>query len=156
MQKKFVKLYETIISRFTNGGFFVGDYVKFVKDHDKHEQYLSLGSNVKEMISKIIDSGLHVRIVGIKDIYPLSRPGNPDTRNGNNLCIDIALDNGGGRMTDYVTVPRCCIELIDSDGINLPKLPDKFNFREIDTDIEEYKDIETTTKPKGFNYELGK
>jgi hypothetical protein len=156
MQKKFVKLYENIISRFTNGGILVGDYVKFVKDYDKNEHYQSLGNNVKDLISNINSSGMHIRVVGIKDIYPLSRPGNPDTRNGNNVCIDIALDNGGGRMTDFVTVPRCCIELIETDGINHPKMPEKFNFREVDGAAEEYKDIKTTTKPKGFDYKLGK
>ncbi len=156
MQKKFVKLYENIISRFTNGGLLVGDYVNFVKGHDKFEEFQGLASNVKELIVQMLETGLQIRVVGIKDIYPLSRPGNPDTRNGNNISIDIALDNGGGRMTHYVTVPRCCIEPIPSDGINLPKLPDKFNFRDVKGEPEEYKDIKSTTKPKGFNYELGK
>jgi len=156
MRKKFVKLYESVLSRYTNGGFLVGDYVKFNKDYDKQEEFNSLGQNVKDMISEILSSGLNIRIVGIKDVYPLSKPGNPDVRNGNNITIDIALDNGGGRMTHYVTIPTCCIEIVDSDGINLPKLPDKFNYREVDGTPKEYIDIKTTNKPKEFNYKLGK
>lgn len=158
MQKKFVKLYENLISRFTNGGFLVGDYVKFVKNYDKNDDFEKLGNNVKDFISEIIQSGQHIRVVGIKDVMPLSRPGNPETRNGNNVTIDIALDNGGGRYSHYCTVPKCCLEVLETDGINYPKIPEKFNFRNIDTEL---KELETNkpyaqTRPKGFNYELPK
>ena len=151
MQKKFVKLYESVISRYTNGGFLVGDYVVFAKDFDKKEEFQKLGNNVKDFISEIISSGLNIRVVGLKDVYPLSRPGNPDTRIGNNLAIDIALDNGGGRYSHYVTVPPCCLELKESDGINLPKMPDAFNYRSIDTTMKEADPVkfqQNYTEPK--------
>jgi hypothetical protein len=39
MEKKFIKVCESAISRYTRGGILVGDYVEFVKGYKKDEEY---------------------------------------------------------------------------------------------------------------------
>lgn len=106
MKKRFLKICESVIDRHTRGGFLFGDYVKFNDGVASHDEYKTLGDNIKELISDIQKSGLHIRVVGINDLTNTRFPGNPETMNGN-VVINIALDNGGGRYTHYCTVPSC-------------------------------------------------
>lgn len=112
MQKRFLQMCESAVTRHTRGGFLVGDYIKFVDKATTNNEYKSLGDNVKELISDMLASGLHMRVVGINDLYPARYPGNPDTMNGM-VSVNIALDNGGGRYSHYCTVPSCCLQTID-------------------------------------------
>lgn len=122
MAKKFLQLCESNLTRFTRGGFLVGDFLKFVDGFKSHEPYKALGANVHNMIEDMIATGLHVRVVGINDVNPVRYPGNPETSNGD-VVINIALDNGGGRYTHYCTIPKCCVEPVDYYP-NLAPMPD--------------------------------
>lgn len=122
MAKTFSQLCESNISRFTRGGFLVGDYLKFVDGFKSHDPYKSLGTNVQQMVDDMISTGLHVRVVGINDKIPTRFPGNPETMNGE-VIVNIALDNGGGRYTHYCTIPTCCVEPVDYYP-NLAPMPD--------------------------------
>jgi hypothetical protein len=55
------------------------------------------------MLTKMIDSGLHIRVVGIKDTSPSRYPANPDT-SSLDVILNLALDEGGGRFSHYVAV----------------------------------------------------
>lgn len=121
-EKKFVVLFEDYMRRFERGGFLVGDVFKFNDNFKSDEQYKKLGTNVQELIDQMIDSGLHVRVVGIKNEDPSVYPGNSQTAQLEPF-LDIALDSGGGRYTHYVSVP-CCLGQPVQYAPNLLPIPD--------------------------------
>lgn len=120
--KKYLTLVEAYLSRYQRGGFLVGDVFKFNDNFKSEECYANLGHNVKDMIDQMIESGLHIRVVGIRDKGAPRYPGNPQT-SSNEVELTIALDNGGGRYTHYVNIYP---ELGSSETFypNLPPIPD--------------------------------
>lgn len=126
MEKKFIKLIETTITRATRGGFFVGDYVKFVKNYKSKKEYKDLNDSIKEEIDNLAKSKLNVRIVGINDKQPLRYPGNADLMTGE-VVLALAEDQGGGRTYGNVFVPSCLCKRLDHYP-NLAPLPDEWNY----------------------------
>ena len=122
MGKKYLTLVETYLSRFERGGFLVGDVFKFNDNFKSSEAYKKLGSNSQELIDQMIETGLHVRVVGIKDTTAPRYPGNPQTSSAD-VSLTLAVDNGGGRYTHYVNISP---ELGTSVSFypNLPPIPD--------------------------------
>jgi len=123
-RKKFLSLYESYITRFERGGFLVGDIFKFHDNFKSHEDYKCLGQNVKDLVDQMIESGLHIRVVGIKDTTSPVFPGNPQT-SSLQVILTLALDNGGGRYTHLVAIPCCLGQPVPCDP-NLPPIPDAF------------------------------
>lgn len=121
-EKKFVNLFESYMRRFERAGFLVGDVFKFNDNFKSSDEYKALGSNVKELIDQMIESGLHVRVVGIKDTSPARYPSNDGT-SSLDVVLDIALDSGGGRYTHYCSIP-CCLGEPVQYAPNLPPIPD--------------------------------
>ena len=122
MGKKYLTLVETYLSRFERGGFLVGDVFKFNDNFKSSEMYKKLGRNSQELIDQMIDTGLHVRVVGIKDTTSPRYPGNPQTSSAD-VSLTLAVDNGGGRYTHYVNVsPELGTPV--SFYPNLPPIPD--------------------------------
>ena len=116
-------LVEDYMRRFERGGFLVGDIFKFNKDFKTTDSYKHLGQNTKELIDQIIDSGLNVRVTGINDTNGQRFPGNPQTSDASSVMLSIALDNGGGRYSHYVTIsPE--LGQPESHYPNLPPIPD--------------------------------
>lgn len=121
-KKKFLTLFEAYFSRYERGGFLVGDVFKFSDGFKSSEGYKKLGQNTKDIIDQMIESGLHVRVVGIKDSTSPRYPGNPQT-SSNDVELTLALDNGGGRYTHYVNVlPE--LGTPETFYPNLPPIPD--------------------------------
>jgi hypothetical protein len=169
MRKKFLKLYEKTMdalvknvdpfrhdSRNVQGGFLVGDYVKFCDDYKSHDAYKGLSDWIKSEIERILERGLNLKVHMINTPTQTVQAGNPGVKNGPNNTITIVCDEGGGRHSDKIEIPMCCLELVPRDGINLMKFPDKFNYRTFHSEPEVYKEVESTTKPKGRDYKLGK
>lgn len=128
MAKKFDIVLETALGRYTNNaGFLVGDYVTFKKKFKSIPCYENLGDNVKKMIDEILSSDKLIRVRGISNVMPSRAPGNTENMNGM-VTITIAVDEGGGREYNYVTVPHNLLELVELDGANLPKLPKSMNY----------------------------
>lgn len=122
MARQYLTLVETYMSRFERGGFLVGDCFKFNDNFKSTEQYKKLGTNTQQMIDDMIESGLNVRVVGIKDTTSPRYPGNPQT-SSNEVNLTLALDNGGGRYSHYVNIaPELGTPL--SFYPNLPPIPD--------------------------------
>ena len=92
--------------RYERGGFLVGDVFKFNDDYKGSDGYKELGKSTQDLITKLIDSGLHIRVTGIKDTSPSRYPANPDT-SSLDVILNLALDTGGGRYSDHVSVPGC-------------------------------------------------
>ena len=122
MAKKYLTLVEAYLSRYQRGGFQVGDVFKFDKGFKNLDCYKALGQNVKDMIDQMIESGLHVRVVGIKDTTSPRYPGNPQT-SSDDVSLTLALDTGGGRYTHYINVSP---EMGQPETYypNLPPIPD--------------------------------
>lgn len=122
MQKKYLTLVETYLSRYMRGGFQVGDVFKFNDNFKTLDSYKKLGQNTKDFIDQMIETGLHVRVVGIKDSTSPRYPGNPQT-SSNDVELTVALDNGGGRYTHYVNIMPD-LGTAETFYPNLPPIPD--------------------------------
>jgi hypothetical protein len=121
-KKKYLTLVEAYLSRYQRGGFQVGDVFKFDDNFKSSDSYKKLGSNVKDMIDQMIETGLHVRVVGIRDTTSPIYPGNPQT-SSNDVELTLALDNGGGRYTHYVNLTPD-LGTPETFYPNLPPIPD--------------------------------
>lgn len=122
-QKKFMPLLESYMKRFERGGFLVGDIFEFDGNFKSHDEYKALGQNIKDMIDEMIESGLLIRVVGIKDESPQRYPANSD---GGSLSpiLNIALDNTGGRVTHHCSIPCCLGQPGESAYPGLDPIPD--------------------------------
>lgn len=131
MEKKFIKLFESVYQRYQrDGGFLVGDYVTFKKNYKSNEQYKDLTDDVKAAIDGLVDSELNLRIVDDKSYYPATIPAGP-AGNGYKLMVTVAIDEGGGRYSNYVTVCPSLLDRIDT----YPNLMPMSSKREIKRDV---------------------
>ena len=122
-QKRFIPLFESYMNRFERGGFLVGDIFNFNDNFKSHDEYKALGQSVQDMLDEMIESGLHIRVVGIKDVSPQRYPASGD---GGSLSpvLNIALDNTGGRITHRCSVPCCLGQPGESPYPNQDPIPD--------------------------------
>lgn len=103
MANKYLTLVENYLRRFERGGFQIGDIFKFNKNFKSSDDYKELGQNLKDAIDDMLDSGLHIRVVGINDTTGQRYPGAPETASSD-VELTIALDNTGGRFSHYMKV----------------------------------------------------
>ena len=122
--KKFVSLHESYMRRYERGGFLVGDVFKFNDNFKSSDEFKSLGTNTQELLQQMIDSGQHVRVVGIKDTTSARYPANTDTTTLD-VVLDLALDDGGGRYSHHVSIPSN-LGQAEEFYPNLPPIPDAF------------------------------
>ncbi len=119
---KFTTLLESYMRRNQRGGFLVGDVFKFNDNFKSDDAYKDLADVVKKCIDSMIDSGLNIRVINIKDTSPARYPASDQT-SSLDVVLDIALDTGGGRYTDETSIP-CCLGSCDQYAPNLPPIPD--------------------------------
>jgi len=125
MNKNFVKIYESVMQRYTNRGFLAGDVITFKKNALNSEWFKSLGSNTQEKIKQMINSGLNLRISSIKNVLPnVGGAGNTDFT-GTEVNLDITTEIAPGRYGDFCTIPGDLVE-VQSSYPNLPPVPDVF------------------------------
>lgn len=129
---KFVKLYESAISRYTRGGFLTGDLVKFTETALKDEFFGQQAPNYVAKIKSFIDSGLNIRVSAVKPVRPSTQPGNIQNE-ASSFLVDITLELAPGLYKDFVTVPAHVIQHLDT-GVNLAPIPDSLK-RKDDTNI---------------------
>ena len=120
--KKFVSLHESYMRRYERGGFLVGDVFKFNDDYQSTDCYRALPKSTKDLITKMVDSGLHIRVTGIKDTEPSRYPASSQT-SSLDVNLNIALDDGGGRYSHHVTVPGLLGQAVQY-APNLLPIPD--------------------------------
>lgn len=125
MNKKFTKIYESAMQRFTGQGFLAGDVVYFKKDALNDKWFKELGTNTQEKIKNMIDSGLNLRVSAIKNIYPnVKGAGNTDYT-GSEVNVDVTSEIAPGRYMSFVTVPGRMLET-KCNYPNLPEVPEVF------------------------------
>ena len=110
------------MSRYERGGFLVGDVFKFNDDYQSTDCYRALPKSTKDLITKMVDSGLHIRVTGIKDTEPSRYPASSQT-SSLDVNLNIALDDGGGRYSHHVTVPGLLGQAVQY-APNLLPIPD--------------------------------
>ncbi|NBO99671.1 MAG: hypothetical protein EBU90_06030 [Proteobacteria bacterium] len=119
---KFVKLYESAISRFTRGGFLTGDLVKFTDNALRDEFFGQQAPNYLAKVKSFIDSGLNMRVSAVKPVRPSTQPGNIQNE-ASGFLIDITLELAPGLYKDFITLPAHVLQHIDT-GTNLAPVPD--------------------------------
>lgn len=129
MEKKFIKLFEAAISRYTRGGFLTSDRVKFVDTVLKNDFFKDQPESIKNAVKDLIDSGLNLRVKNVKSFAPaVMGAGNPDNF-GYGFTIEVVPETAPGRF-DYnkaVTVPANLL-VHQNDYPNLPPVPDQFKY----------------------------
>jgi hypothetical protein len=151
MEKKFIKLVESNITRSTRGGFLVGDYIEIIKSYKSHEAYKNLHDRVKADLDDLVNSKMHLRVIGVNDSLPQRYLGNPESMTGN-VILSIAMDAGGGRRYNNVLVhPDLCV--VKDFYPNYAPFPDQCNYdnKEI-LQPKEVGDVESGAK--GVTYAL--
>ena len=118
MARKFLKLIENTIERYSNGGILTGDLVKLVSDYKSKNGYKSASDQVKQYIDNYFDSDGNYYAVNIKTSVGTTTPANNDNR-GTSFSVEVAKELANGRYDNQgkVTVSSDMLEVIDT-GIN--------------------------------------
>lgn len=123
----FEQLFESEMERFQQGGYMIGDRIRFKKDAIKHKYVTGRAQSYVDLIKSCSEPSfdLNLRIGAIKSIFPattqnygagISTP--PDM-----VFFDIYIEYAPGLYRNPMTVPCEIIELHD-DGINRGPVPD--------------------------------
>jgi hypothetical protein len=126
MKMDFNILCEMAYQRFQQGGFLIGDRVKFRKDWFKHEFFKGKGESFLDIIKSCTakDFDLNLRIAAIKSIWPTtSQNYRGGSESPDNIYVDLVIEYAPGLYRTPITVPIEVLELQD-DGINTGPVPD--------------------------------
>lgn len=144
MEKKFNKIYESYVSRFTRGGFLTGDLVKVRDNYKSTEGYKQLSPEYQAKLDDLLASDLNLRVSGIENKYPSSQPGNTDNSSGE-FSITVSQETAPGRYDGFYQFPDDIFEPVDVYPNRMP-VPDSMvrpNGTKIDPDTLEYEDEES-------------
>lgn len=125
MGHKFNSIFESVVSRFTCGGYLPGDIIKFRPGYKKSAAYNAMPTPMKKELDELINSGLNIRVVQVGDIMSGASAGN-QLKTALTAAITVAGDYGGGRHYGKITVTADMIDIADSDNTNFAKIPDQF------------------------------
>ena len=129
---KFIKLYESTISRFTRGGFLTGDIVKFVDGAFNDDFFKNQASNYVQKARSFNEGGLTLRVSAIKTVRPSTQPGNIQNA-GDSFLVDVTQEIAPGLFREFLTIPAHLLQTIDTYP-NLAPIPDSL-VRHGDTNI---------------------
>jgi len=121
-EKRFLKLYESALQRYTRGGFLTGDYVKFNDGWDKSDWFKSLPEEFKNKLKSLAESDLHLRVSSIKTKRPSIQQGNVEF-SGTEFDVDITQETAPGLYIEFLTVPSHVLKHI-SHYPNLAPTPE--------------------------------
>jgi len=141
VEKKFNKIYESYVSRYTRGGFLTGDLVKVRDDYKSSEGYKKLSPEYKAKLDDLIASDLNLRVSGIENKYPSNQPGNTDNSSGE-FSITVSQETAPGRYDGFYQFPTDIFQEVDVYPNRMP-VPDSMvrpNGTKIDPDTLEYED----------------
>ena len=125
-KRKFTKIWESAINRYTLGGFLNGDLVK-IKPNYKSHAAIKDNHSIITGLKGLIDSGCNLRITNVKNKYPAVMAGDNTDFKGCNVEIDIAPEQSPGRYGPSHTVPSEILEIINTEP-NLSPIPNKFKY----------------------------
>lgn len=126
METKFDVLFENLLERYQQGGFLIGDRVRFKKDALRSEFMKNKGQNFIDIVKSCMDPGfdLNLRISAIKSVYPTTTQNyRGGTESPDKIYADVIVEYAPGLYRTPMTVPIELLELQD-DGINTGPVPD--------------------------------
>jgi len=124
MKKRFLKLYESWLTRYNHGGFLQGDIVKLKLDALKHYFVKTQSDDLVKNIEDLIKDGRTLRVTNVINKFPaVMGTGNPDDV-GPDFTVEIGLDEGGGRIYKTAIVHVGMIDKIDTVP-GLEEVPDR-------------------------------
>jgi len=124
MKKRFLKLYESWLTRYNHGGFLQGDIVKLKLDALKHYFVKTQSDDLVKNIEDLIKDGRTLRVTNVINKFPaVMGTGNPDDV-GPDFTVEIGLDEGGGRIYKTAIVHVGMLDKIDT-GPGLEEVPDR-------------------------------
>jgi hypothetical protein len=153
MAKKFLKLVENTITRYSNGGILTGDQVELGSGYKSIPDYKNLTDDIKQHVEELFSDDDTVIVVNIQTKMPSKAPGNADNR-GTEFVATIArmIDSGRYDNQNKISLPLNCLKKVDN-GINRTPLPDKVygdNKVQIDpTEAEENEEQQQTMTQQG-------
>ena len=156
METKFDVLFENLLERYQQGGFLIGDRVRFKKDALNSEFMKGKGQNFIDIVKSCMDPGfdLNLRISAIKSIYPTTTQNyRGGTESPDKIYADVIVEYAPGLYRTPMTVPIELLELQD-DGINTGPVPDsvrrksKINIKPEKTEAEQSADFDINLQNK--------
>ena len=124
MNKRFLKLYESWLTRTNHGGYLMGDIVKFKANALKHPFIATQPEDLVNNIKEIIKDGYTLRIVNVINKYPaVMGAGNADY-SGPDFTVEVGEDQGGGRVFKSALVHVGMIDKINTVP-GLEEVPDR-------------------------------
>ena len=120
---QFDVLFEAELERYQQGGFLVGDRVKFAKNALKHEYISSRAQSFQDIVKSCMEPSfdLNLRIGALKSVYPPS--GYFGTGAPQGQFADIYIEYAPGLYRNPLTVPVEVIVVCD-DGNERGPIPD--------------------------------
>ena len=128
MGAKFDQIFETVIQRFSAGGFLVGDVVKLKSNYKSSDCCKYMNDQMKSELDQLAKSGLNIFVTKIGDTMSGASAGN-QFKDSSRITVTIAGDQGGGRYYGHITVTPDLLELVDVSG-GLP-VPDQFRKKDV-------------------------
>lgn len=126
METKFDVLYENVLERYQQGGFLIGDRVRFKSNVLSMEFFKGKGQNFIDIVKACMDPSfdLNLRVSALKSIYPsTSQNYRGGTESPDAIFADVIIEYAPGLYRNPMTVPIEALEIQD-DGINRGPIPD--------------------------------
>tara|TARA_B100000214_G_C23910568_1_gene601088 strand:- start:329 stop:955 length:627 start_codon:yes stop_codon:yes gene_type:complete len=141
VEKKFNKIYESYVSRYTRGGFLTGDLVKVRDNYKSTEGYKKMTPEYQAKLDDLISSDLNLRVSGIENKYPSDQPGNTDNSSGE-FSITVSQETAPGRYDGFYQFPDDIFQPVDvyPNRMPVPNSMVRPNGTQIDPDTLEYED----------------
>jgi hypothetical protein len=126
MKNEFNALFENVLERYQQGGYTLGDRVRFRKDCLKHDFFAEKGQSFIDLVGGCMapDFDLNLRVTAVKSVYPNTTRnvgGGAEAPDG--IYVDIMVEYAPGLWRTPMTVPIDAIERME-DGINIAPIPD--------------------------------
>ena len=156
METKFDVLFENLLERYQQGGFLIGDRVRFKKDALNSEFMKGKGQNFIDIVKSCMDPSfdLNLRVSAIKSVYPTTTQNyRGGTESPDKIYADVIVEYAPGLYRTPMTVPIELLELQD-DGINTGPVPDsvrrknKINIKPEKTEAEQSADFDINLQNK--------
>jgi hypothetical protein len=164
METKFDVLFENLLEPFQQGGFIIGNRVRFKKDALKSDFMKNKGQNFIEVVKSCMDPNfdLNLRISALKSVYPTTTQNyRGGTESPDKIYADVIIEYAPGLYRTPMTVPIELLELQD-DGINTGPVPDsvkrksKINIKPEKVEAEQKADFDINLQNKNVQLPGGR
>lgn len=158
-ESKFSKLTEQAVSRFEQGGYINGDYVKLRANYKSSDFYKRAAEHIQAKLDEIATSDLNLRVSGVKSLRTNMSPVKGNANAPDDFYVDIALEIAPGLYPEHITVPLDLIQMVDTaDAMGRMPVPDSQVYKanihgaeEVETSDKDRSNPKKDTKIKGGN-----